>query len=159
MEMQVTSIEDTLNEIEKTLNEAPARAYERLALLVREHPSHPRALTLLSQVNVLMDNYEAAKSCAAKAVMLDGSNIKARHILGFCHQRLGEFSDAVSVYTLMVQVVPKSAVAHLFLGKSLSRCDDTHKAIEAYRMAAELDAGGDVGRLAEEAILKLKGAV
>jgi tetratricopeptide (TPR) repeat protein len=152
------SLDDTLKEIEGTITEAPAKAYKRLSPLLREYPSHSRVLTLFAHANVLMDNYEAAKSYAAKAVMLDGSNVRARHILGFCHQRLSEFPDAVRVYTQIIKAAPTSATAHLFLGDSLSKCGYRDEAIEAYRKAAALDEGGDVGRLAEEAVLKLKGA-
>jgi len=151
------SLEETLKEIEETMNEAPERAYERLVPLLREYPSHSGVLTLFAHANILTDNYEAARGAAEKAVMLDASNIKARHILGFCHQRLGEFPDAVRVYTRIVEAVPTSAVAHLFLGDSLSNCGDKDGAIEALRKAAVLDEGGEVASLAEEAVLRLKG--
>lgn len=147
-----------LREIEEVINEAPSKAYERLSPLFREYPSHPRVLTLFSHANVLMENYEAAKSCAAKAVKLNSSDIKARYIMGFCHQRLREFPDAARVYTQITKATPTSAVAFLFLGESLSNCGDRDNAIEAYRKAAALDEDGDVEKLAEEAVLKLKGA-
>ncbi len=49
-------------------------------------------------------------------------------------------------------------MAHLLLANALSGAGDKLKAIEAYRRAAELDEGGEVEGLAEDAILKLKDA-
>ncbi len=111
----------------------------------------------MSHANVLMEDYGTAKAYAKRAVLMEPSNITAKYIMGICHQRLGEFQDAVRVYTQIAEATPTSPVAFLFLGESLLNCDDEENAEEAYRKAAELDKGGDVEELAKEALWKLWG--
>lgn len=152
------SLEDTLREIDRTINKTPEAASERLEALAREHPSHPGVLTLFSHAKALEGEYAAAASSASRAVELDGENVKARYILGYCHQRLGEHLHAARVYRGIIAKTPESAVAHLCLGDSLTGSGDTEGAIKAFRTAVALDTDGDVGRLAEEEVLRLKGA-
>lgn len=157
-EFEIMRLTTVLKEIEEPLDKSPLNAYKRLIPLFREYPSNIKVLTLLSHVNVLLENYKSGKFYAEKVVMLDSTNIKARYIIGFCHLSLKEFRDAVKVYTRIIEAEPASAVAHLFLGIALTTCSDKDKTIEAYCKAAALDKAGDVSPLAEEAVLKLKGA-
>lgn len=150
-------LDKSLDELEGIISKGDlSKAHELLIPLLKEYPSDTRVVTLSAHVTALMGNLEVAKTLAIKASMLNEFNIKARYVLGFCHQSLKEFMEAAEVYRQILEKIPTSAVAHFFLAESLRKASKIKDALPAYQKAAVLDDAGDVKSMAEEKIAELK---
>jgi Flp pilus assembly protein TadD len=150
-------LDRNLKDLEHAINKGRiSQAHARLVSLLKKHPFDSRVLTLSAQVYALRGSYQVAKSIATKASIVNRSNNKARHVLGFCLQRLGNYGEAADIYRQIIQRVPTSAVAYFFLGESLRMAGETDDAYSAYQEAAILDKEGDLKRLAEKKIIELK---
>lgn len=134
----------------------PSEASRHLEPLVKRHPSDPRVLTLAAHVNVLSGDLTTAREFAEKASSTDSSDVKAKFILGFCLQNTDSYTQAVEVYTEITRSVPESAVAHLFLAESLVKAGRAEEAIDAFIKARDLDRDGEVGKIAEEQVFRIK---
>jgi tetratricopeptide (TPR) repeat protein len=106
--------------------------------------------------NMLNSNYERAVQFAAKVCIVDEHCVEARYLKGFCYRNLGEFSKAIETYKQIIDLIPGSAVAHLYLADCLRNAGRTDEAIEYYLHAMRLDTEGDIRELARESVLSIK---
>ncbi|MDF1526901.1 MAG: tetratricopeptide repeat protein [bacterium] len=114
---------------------------------------------LTAKTKIGSNDYQRAKQFASKACIIDEHNVEARHIKGFCHRNLEEFSEAVETYRQIIDIIPDSAVAHLYLADCLRNDGRKEEAVEYYLESIKLDTEGDIGKLARESLVTLKESI
>ena len=114
---------------------------------------------LAAKTKIGSKDYQRAKQFASKACIIDENNVEARYIKGFCHRNLAEFSEAVETYRQIIDIIPGSAVAHLYLADCLKNAGRKEEAVEYYLESIMLDTEGDIGELARESLLALKESI
>jgi len=114
---------------------------------------------LAARTKIGSNDYQRAKQFAAKACIIDEHNVEARYIKGFCHRNLEEYSEAAETYRQIIDIVPGSAVAHLYLADCLRNAGRKEEAIGYYLESMDLDTEGDVRELARESLVTLKESI
>jgi tetratricopeptide (TPR) repeat protein len=106
--------------------------------------------------NIANCDYQQAVRFAAKVCIVDEHCVEARYLKGFCYRNLGEFSKAIDTYKKIIDLIPGSAVAHLYLADCLRNAGRDEEAVEYYLQSIRLDTEGDIRELARDSILKIK---
>ncbi|MDT8317909.1 MAG: tetratricopeptide repeat protein [bacterium] len=146
-----------INHLEDLIQKKDLSKANRLADSLLEVDTYDvRVLNLSARVKLLLGELKEAKWLAEMACVKDNCIIEAQYMLGFCHQRLGEFREAADAYFDIIKKAPSSAFAHFKLGESLNMSGKKEESIRAYRRAVELDRDGDIAALAEAEVLRLK---
>ena len=70
---------------------------------VRLDPRSSFAFSILSYLNAMEGNHEAAMEAARKAVALNAYDMGARGVLGICHMVIGEHRQAIELFSAAVQ--------------------------------------------------------
>lgn len=116
-----------------------------------------KALTLMAEVKVIEGDYDRAGALARKAIDNNSLNIVARYVLACSLRKKRKLLEAADIYKQIINWKPDDPVAHLYLADALSDAGQNEEALSAYLRAARLDKQGDVGKLARESILRLRG--
>ncbi len=103
--------------------------------LLELRPNHLQALITLGEMDLVLENYDAAYYSFNKAVEGNKQSSLAYTYRAKAHQRLGVFKKAASDYRVALRLDPSNGIAYLYRGtlymsekkKSLA-CDDFKKA-------------------------------
>jgi len=146
-----------LNYLEELIQKKDLYKANKLAdHLLAKDTSDLRILTLSARAKLFSDNLKEAKWLAEMVCVKHNYTIEVGHILGLCHQKLGEYKEAAEAYRQIIGKVPQSAFAHFQLGEALAHGGKKDESIQAYQKAAELDHDGDIGSMAESKIIRIK---
>jgi len=129
---------------------------ELINVFQKKYPLDSRFLSLTVQLKILQANIREAKAYAEKAIQIDKDSTVPKFLMAFCLQCEGNHSGAINLYKKIIKSEPCDAIVHLFMAESLSTRGRFNDAIAAYQEAMRVDQDGDLGKIAEESIVKLK---
>jgi len=118
-----------------------APAVEACYQALRVDDADPLIHALLAELFLTGDFYDEAIAAASRAIELDPDCAPAYLALGLAYDRRGGMWDqSILVWHELAEVVPDLVTAHVQLGEAFASAAFEEEAIEAWRMALELDA-------------------
>jgi superkiller protein 3 len=133
-----------------TNSNAPGAAIIRLEESLQSFPSSSRLWFALGFANFKLNKNEEAERALRKAIDLDTKFAAAYAYLGLIRVRVGEFSDAISLYENALREDPKLGVVHYLIADAmLKQMNADARIVEKHlRQSIEMDPTFTPSRLA-----------
>jgi tetratricopeptide (TPR) repeat protein len=144
------------------------RSYRNLRNLPRARDAFARAVSLgrnpvgvyldLAVVEIELGNREGAWRALEDALIVQPNSVPARQAMSEILVGEGRSEEALPIVLEAVQLRPRAAKSHLFLGRVYQTLGRDEDAVAAWEEAARLDPSGEDGARALEALRLLHGS-
>jgi ribosomal protein S12 methylthiotransferase accessory factor len=106
----------------------------------------PSIYSYMAQSLKELQKYREAITVLEEAEKHDNERTDIYNLMGFCHFKLGEHSEAIKCFKNVIRIDPASAIDYANIASNYRDMGDKEQAIHYYRLALELDSTIDFAK-------------